>query len=82
MHTDSPLKDVGSYGSRYIVMLPCECPRHGIFPGGDYSLAQFIVASIADVRDFATDSLWTYNNQRSNMALDGITPRMKTAIAA
>ena len=45
-------------------------------------LAQFIFASIAEVRDFATDWLWTYNNERPNMALGGITPKMKTAMAA
>ena len=45
-------------------------------------LAQFIFDSIDEVRDFATDWLWTYNNERPNMALGGITPRMKAAIAA
>ena len=45
-------------------------------------LAQFIFDSIAEVRDFATAWLWTYNNERPNMALGGITPRMKTAMAA
>jgi len=45
-------------------------------------LAQFLFASLDEVRDFATDWLWTYNNVRPNMALGGITPKMKTAMAA
>lgn len=45
-------------------------------------LAQYIFASIDEVRDFATRWLWTYNNERPNMALGGITPKMKTAMAA
>ena len=45
-------------------------------------LAQFIFASIAEVRDFATEWLWTYNNERPNMALGGISRKMKTAMAA
>lgn len=45
-------------------------------------LAQFIFDSIAEVPEFATEWLWTYNNERPNMALGGITPKMKTAMAA
>jgi transposase InsO family protein len=45
-------------------------------------LAQFIFASIAEVRDLTTEWLWIYNNERPNMALGGITPKMKAAIAA
>jgi putative transposase len=45
-------------------------------------LAQFIFPSIAEVRDFATERLWTYNSERPNMALGGMTPKMKIAMAA
>ena len=45
-------------------------------------LAQFIFDSIGEVGAFATHWLWTYNNERQNMALGGITPIMKTAMAA
>ncbi len=31
---------------------------------------------------FATRWLWTYNHERPNMALGGITPAMKLAMAA
>ena len=33
-------------------------------------------------RDTATDWLWTYNHERPNMALGGITPKQKLAMAA
>ena len=45
-------------------------------------LAQFIFASIAEVRDFATEWLWTHNNERPNTGLGEITPNMKTSMAA
>jgi putative transposase len=45
-------------------------------------LAQFIFASLAEVRDFATDRLWAYKNERQNMALAGLTPRIRAAMAA
>ena len=45
-------------------------------------LAQYLFDSIAEVQDFATRWLWTYNHERPNMALGGITPKMKAAMAA
>jgi putative transposase len=33
--------------------------------------------TIDEVRDFATRWLWSYNNERPNMALGGITPMQK-----
>jgi hypothetical protein len=36
----------------------------------------------ADHQDFATQWLWTYNHDRPNMALGGITPKQKLALAA
>ena len=45
-------------------------------------LNQYLFDSISTVQDFATRWLWTYNNERPNMALGGITPRQKLALAA
>ena len=45
-------------------------------------LAQYLFSSIAEVQDHATRWLWTYNNERPNMALGGITPAQKLRQAA
>lgn len=45
-------------------------------------LAQYLFSTIAEVQEFATRWLWTYNNERPNMALGGITPKQKLAMAA
>jgi len=45
-------------------------------------LAQFLWESIEQVQESATCWLWTYNNERPNMAIGGITPRQKLALAA
>lgn len=45
-------------------------------------LSQYLFESIAEAQDFATRWLWTYNNERPNMALGGITPKQKVAMAA
>ena len=45
-------------------------------------LGQYLFASIAEVQEHATRWLWTYNNERPNMALGGITPIQKLALAA
>jgi putative transposase len=45
-------------------------------------LSQYLIASIEEVQDAATLRLWTYNNERPNMALGGITPRQKLEMAA
>ena len=42
----------------------------------------YLFDSISAVQDFATRWLWTYNNERPNMALGGITPKQKLALAA
>ena len=42
----------------------------------------YLFDSISMVQDFATRWLWTYNNERPNMALGGITPKQKLALAA
>ena len=45
-------------------------------------LNQYIFDSISAVQEFATRWLWTYNNERPNMGLGGITPKQKQALAA
>lgn len=45
-------------------------------------LSQTLFGSIEEVQDAATRWLWTYNNERPNMGLGGITPRQKLAMAA
>jgi putative transposase len=40
-------------------------------------LDQYMFATIKEVQDYATQWLWTYNNDRPNMALGGITPAQK-----
>ncbi len=45
-------------------------------------LSQYLFESIPEVQDAATKWLWTYNNERPNMALGGITPKQKLDMAA
>lgn len=45
-------------------------------------LDQTIIESIEEAQDHATQWLWTYNNDRPNMAIGGITPAQKLKIAA
>ena len=45
-------------------------------------LAQYLFDTITEVQDYATRWLWLYNNERPNMAIGGITPKQKLAMAA
>lgn len=45
-------------------------------------LNQYLFETLDEMRDYATKWLWTYNNERPNMALGGITPAMKLKQAA
>jgi putative transposase len=45
-------------------------------------LEQYLWKEISEVQDYATKWLWTYNHERPNMALGGITPIQKLAIVA
>lgn len=45
-------------------------------------LNQHIFHSIEEVQELATQWLWSYNHERPNMAIGGITPKQKLAIAA
>lgn len=44
-------------------------------------LSQYLFDSISQVQDAATRWLWTYNHERPNMALGGITPMQKLMAA-
>jgi len=37
---------------------------------------------LAEVQDFATKWMWSYNHDRPNMALGGLTPKQRLAMAA
>jgi len=45
-------------------------------------LSQYLFESIQEVQEHATRWLWTYNNERPNMALGGITPKQKLVMVA
>ena len=45
-------------------------------------LDQYIVETIEEAQDHATQWLWTYNNDRPTMGIGGITPAMKLKMAA
>lgn len=45
-------------------------------------LGQHIFQTIKDAQDQATRWLWTYNNERPNMAIGGVTPAQKFKMAA
>lgn len=44
-------------------------------------LSQYMFDAIAEVQDYATRWPWIYNNERPSMALNGITPKQKLAMA-
>ena len=45
-------------------------------------LGQYIISSIEEAQNYATQWLWTYNNERPNMGIGGITPAQKLKRAA
>lgn len=45
-------------------------------------LGQYLFESLAQLQDFATKWLWSYNNERPHMGIGGITPAMKLRQAA
>ena len=45
-------------------------------------LGHYLFESIAEVQEHATRWVWIYNHERPNMALGGITPKQKLALAA
>ena len=45
-------------------------------------LSQYYLSDLAEVQDFATKWMWSYNRDRPNMALGGLTPKQRLAMAA
>lgn len=45
-------------------------------------LAYHLFETLDEIQECATNWLWTYNHDRTNMALGGITPKQKLALAA
>lgn len=45
-------------------------------------LGQYLFRSIDEAQEHSTRWLWTYNNERPNMGIGGITPKQKLALAA
>jgi putative transposase len=45
-------------------------------------LDQHIIETIEEAQDYATQWLWTYNNDRPNMGIGGMTPAQKLNAAA
>ena len=45
-------------------------------------LGQYLFGKLEEVQNFATQWLWTYNHERPNMGLGGITPKQKLAMMA
>ncbi|MTV53489.1 integrase core domain-containing protein, partial [Pseudoduganella buxea] len=45
-------------------------------------LAHHLFETLDEIQEFAANWLWTYNHDRPNMALGGITPKQKLALAA
>ncbi|ARO14887.1 transposase IS3/IS911 family protein [Ketogulonicigenium robustum] len=43
---------------------------------------QYIIKTIEEAQDFATQWLWTYNNDRPSMGISGIKPAQKLKMAA
>jgi putative transposase len=44
-------------------------------------LSQYYWSSLEEVQEFATRRMWSYDNDRQNMALGGFTPKQKLAMA-
>ena len=44
-------------------------------------LGHYLFESISEVQEYATAWMWTYNHERPNMGLGGITPKQKLAMA-
>ena len=43
---------------------------------------EWLDQSIEEAQEFATQWLWTYNNERPNMGIGGVTPAQKLKMAA
>ena len=45
-------------------------------------LSQYYWSDLDEVREYAAQWMWRYNHERPNMALGGITPKQRLAMAA
>ena len=45
-------------------------------------MAHYKFDTLADMQDYATSRMWSYNHDRPHMALGGITPKQRLAMAA
>ena len=45
-------------------------------------MSQYVFDDLESAQKIATDWMWTYNHRRPNMALGGITPKQRSAMAA
>jgi putative transposase len=45
-------------------------------------LAHHLFETLDEIQEFSTNWLWTYNHDRPNMALGGMTPIQQLAVAA
>lgn len=45
-------------------------------------LSKYHWSDLDEEREFATQWMWRYNHERPNMALGGITPKQRLAMAA
>ena len=43
-------------------------------------LSHYLFGSIDEVQNYGIEWMWTYNHERPNMALGGITPKQKLAL--
>ena len=55
--------------------------RHDRTVRGEW-LGQYIFETIEEAQDQETEWLWTYNNERPNMGIGGMTPAVKLKTAA
>ena len=60
---------------------PCDRRRFETSVSAIDSLPR-LFETLGEIQEFATNWLWTYNHDRPNIALGGITPRQKLALAA
>lgn len=43
-------------------------------------LAQYLIDTVGEVQDFATQRLWNYNHERPKIGLGGFIPKQRLAI--
>jgi len=51
--------------------------QHHLYIKNPQTLSQYYWSDLAEVQDFATKWMWSYNHDRPNMALGGFTPKQR-----